>query len=106
MAVTDTHPSAVVHRPRSERHPVASSTRAGTAVVDRRDPRATDSGGGIRSLYALLTLVLVVYAGSLVVRGPNGASPTWLDGWGVAVFELVCSLLVLMRAYTSARDRK
>jgi methyl-accepting chemotaxis protein len=57
-------------------------------------------------MFAILTLVLVVYAGSLIVRGPNGASPTWLDGWGVAVFELVASVLVLARAYLRPRDRK
>jgi methyl-accepting chemotaxis protein len=104
MAVTDTHPSAVAYRPREQRHSVASSTRAGSAVADRRDADIT--GGGTRTLFAFLTLVLVVYGGSLVVRGPDGASPTWLDGWGVAVFELVCSLLVLLRAYVARRDRK
>ena len=51
-----------------------------------------------------LTLVVVAYAGSLIVRGPNGASPTWLDGWGVAAFELVASVLVLVRAWVSPRD--
>jgi methyl-accepting chemotaxis protein len=69
-------------------------------------PLAARTGGGIKSLFAALTVVLVAYAGSLVVRGPDGASPTWLDGWGVAVFELLASLLVLVRAYTSGRDRK
>ena len=43
-------------------------------------PLAARTGGGIRTLFAALTIVLVVYAGSLVVRGPDGVSPTWLDG--------------------------
>jgi methyl-accepting chemotaxis protein len=69
-------------------------------------PLAARTGGGIKSLFAGLTVVLVAYAASLVVRGPDGASPTWLDGWGVAAFELLASVLVLARAYTSGRDRK
>ena len=66
----------------------------------------TPSAPASRRLFTVLTLVVVAYAGSLVVRGPNGASPTWLDGWGVAAFELVAGLLVLVRAYVSPRDRK
>ena len=96
MAVTDTRPAPVARLPRAER-------RAGAPTTHTRTDHA---GPGITTLFAVLTLVLVVYAGSLVVRGPNGSSPTWLDGWGVAVFELVASLLVLLRAYVSPRDRK
>jgi methyl-accepting chemotaxis protein len=61
---------------------------------------------GIRVLYGILTLVVVGYAVSLVVRGPDGASPTWLDGWGVAAFELLAGLLVLARAWVSPPDRR
>ncbi len=68
--------------------------------------RADHAGAGVKTLFGVLTLILVAYAGSLVVRGPDGASPTWLDGWGVAAFELLASVLVLMRAYVSPRDRK
>jgi methyl-accepting chemotaxis protein len=57
-------------------------------------------------VHALLGIVLVGYALSLIVRGPDGASPTWLDGWGVAGFELLASVLVLGRAWASRRDRK
>ena len=67
---------------------------------------AVGNGGGVKTLFAALIVVLVVYAGSLIMRGPDGASPTWLDGWGVAVFEMVASVLVLVRAYVSRRDRK
>jgi hypothetical protein len=52
-------------------------------------------------VHALLGIVLVGYALSLIVRGPDGASPTWLDGWGVAAFELLASVLVLGRAWAS-----
>jgi methyl-accepting chemotaxis protein len=61
---------------------------------------------GIRALYGVLVAALLVYALSLVVRGPDGAAPTWLDGWGVAAFELLVSVLVLARAYVSRRDRQ
>ena len=60
---------------------------------------------GIRALHGVLIATLVVYAISLIIRGQDGAAPTWLDGWGVAAFELVCSVLVLVRAYVSRRDR-
>jgi methyl-accepting chemotaxis protein len=69
-------------------------------------PHAVRIGSGIKTLFAALTVVLLAYAASLVVRGPDGVSPTWLDGWGVAVFETVASVLVLVRAYVNRRDRK
>ena len=99
MAVTDTRPAATAHHPRGNRRVAVSSPR--TAPV-----RADHAGGGAKALYSLLTLVILAYAGSLLVRGPNGASPTWLDGWGVAAFELVAGVLVLARAYVSPRDRR
>ncbi len=71
--------------------------------------RATDAGSPapvVRALYGLLTLAVIVYAVSLIVRGPNGASPTWLDGWGVAGFEMLAALLVLARAWMSPHDRR
>src|SRR5690242_16516366 len=113
MAVTDTRPVATAH-PRTERHVNPPATRArslaadpGGAADSGRDPRtATGPGGSTITLFAALTVVLLAYAGSLVVRGPDGASPTWLDGWGVAVFEMVASVLVLVRAYVNRQDRK
>jgi methyl-accepting chemotaxis protein len=68
-------------------------------------PAQAGPSAGITTLLGLLIVVLVIYAGSLVVRGPNGASPTWLDGWGVAVFELVASGLVVVRGTSRPRDR-
>lgn len=96
MAVTDTRPAPIAHAPRAARRVAAPATRT----------RNEHAGPGIRTVYAVLTLVLLAYAASLVVRGPNGASPTWLDGWGVAGFELLASVLVLWRAYVSPHDRK
>ncbi len=102
MAVTDTRPAAIAHQPRAERRAGVLTPRSSGA----HRAGADHAGPGIRTLFAGLTIVLVAYAGSLVVRGPNGASPTWLDGWGVAAFELVASVLVLARAWVTARDRR
>jgi methyl-accepting chemotaxis protein len=88
MAVTDTRRAATSA---AARHNVASTRRASTSI---------------RALYAALIAALLVYAFSLIVRGPDGAAPTWLDGWGVAGFELLASVLILARAYVSRRDRQ
>jgi methyl-accepting chemotaxis protein len=74
--------------------------------ASRARRRVEHPSAGVVSLYALLGLVLTGYAISLVVRGQNGPSPTWLDGWGVAAFELLASLLVLARAWLRPADRK
>ncbi|HWD74712.1 MAG TPA: methyl-accepting chemotaxis protein [Solirubrobacteraceae bacterium] len=78
----------------------------GWPVATRRDSGAEAPAAGIKALYGVLTLILSGYAVSLIMRGPNGASPTWLDGWGVAAFELTAAVLVLARAYACPRDRK
>src|SRR6201995_639257 len=63
------------------------------------------TGGGTKALYGFLGLLLLGYAISLVVRA-NGASTTLIDGWGTATYELVASVLVLIRAAVSPRDRR
>src|SRR5690349_21902057 len=63
------------------------------------------TGGGTKAIYGLLGLILLGYAVSLVVRA-NGASTTLIDGWGTATYELVASVLVLIRAAVSPRDRR
>ncbi|HTU84685.1 MAG TPA: methyl-accepting chemotaxis protein [Solirubrobacteraceae bacterium] len=59
----------------------------------------------VKALFGLLGLILIGYSVSLVVRA-NGSNATWLDGWGVSSFELLASLLVLVRAAVSPRDRR
>jgi methyl-accepting chemotaxis protein len=59
----------------------------------------------MKALHGLLAIVVVAYAISVMVR-PNGDASTWLDGWGVAGFELLASGLVLIRAFTSRADRR
>jgi hypothetical protein len=63
------------------------------------------TGTGYKAVYWVLGLILLGYAVSLVVRA-NRASPAWIDGWGVAAFELLASVLVLIRALVSPRDRQ
>jgi methyl-accepting chemotaxis protein len=63
------------------------------------------TGGATKAFYGLLGLILLGYAVSLVVRA-NGANTTLIDGWGTATYELVASLLVLIRAAVSPRDRR
>ncbi len=112
MAVTDTRPSAP--RPGRQSGAPASVGRSGSGARPRAGVSVRPApvlenhkaGSGIRTLYGVLALILVGYAISLIVRGPNGAFPTWLDGWGVAAFELLASVLILARAYISPRDRK
>jgi methyl-accepting chemotaxis protein len=74
--------------------------------VPGRLTQSPQSSPGVRALFGVLIAILAAYAVSLVVRGPNGASPTWLDGWGVSAFELVASLMVVWRGRIVAHDRR
>ena len=95
MAVTD----ASAGQPAAAR-PRSGSARARTAGQAADRPTATTW-----TLFSVLVGVLIAYAVSLVVRGPNGPSPVWLDGWGVSGFELLASALVILRGVVSPRDR-
>jgi methyl-accepting chemotaxis protein len=86
----------------------ASETRtSGRSTISRR-PRASaaqeQTSGGVEVLYGLLGLIVLGYAVSLVLRA-NGASTNWLDGWGVSAYELLCGVVVLVRAAVSPKDR-
>jgi methyl-accepting chemotaxis protein len=85
-----------------------TQSRAGRPAGNRM---GQPSGGpprtvGIPTLFGVLGAGLAAYAISLILRGPDGASPTWLDGWGVAGFELVVGALVVVRGLTVPRDRR
>ncbi len=54
-------------------------------------------------LYTALAVLLVAYCVSLIVRQPDQSNP-YVDGWGVAAFELVTSGLCIWRAVTSRRQ--
>ena len=66
-------------------------------------PPSETTGNGYKSVYWVLGLILLGYAIALVVRA-NGASTAWIDGWGVSAYELLVSVLVLIRAAVSPRD--
>jgi diguanylate cyclase len=55
-------------------------------------------------LYGLLGLVLLAYLVALVVR-PAARESLLLNGWGAAAFELVVSVLALLRGVTTKRNR-
>ena len=74
-------------------------------VTSRSADQPQQTSAGVKILYGVLGLILLGYAVSLVVRA-TGASTTWLDGWGVASFELVASVLVLIRAAVHPTDRR
>src|ERR1022692_1309355 len=54
--------------------------------------------------YAVMGVLLVVYLASLIVRGPDRASPL-VDGWVVAGFEMTAAALCLARGLTRRRGR-
>ena len=48
-------------------------------------PPSETTGNWYESVYWVLGLILLGYAIALVVRA-NGASTTWIDGWGVSAY--------------------
>ena len=74
------------------------------AVAQARVERAEVSRGA-KAAYSFFGAMALAYTGLLFARG-NGVTYTWLDGWGVASFETLMSLLVLVRAWVSPRDRR
>ena len=98
------HVDTTVSDTRARRDGRPSAARPATHPARAQAVRADRLGGGMASLYALLGVLLAGYAVLLIVRA-NGASTTWLDGWGTAGYELVASLLVLLRAVVSPKDR-
>ena len=74
-------------------------------MTSRSAEQPQQTSPGVKAVYGILGLILLGYAVSLVLRA-NGASTTWLDGWGVSSFELLASVLVLIRAAVSPRERR
>ena len=88
----------------------ALATRLGPELPptdrDRRRPALalTQAGPRIRTLYALMAIVLIGYVVSVIVR-PNGESWPAVDSWGVAGFELLGSVLCMARSLVRS-DRR
>lgn len=98
MAVTDTGPTGLA------REWNAGARRAGSSRA-RAAARPSGPSAGVKALFAVLLLLAAGYAISLIVRGPNGASPRWLDTWFVAGLELTASVLVVIKGFTSRHRR-
>ncbi len=83
---------------------VPGSGQRPTPHRDDRERLSEPASAGVKLAFTLLGLILAAYVVSLVVR-KAGDSVTLVDGWGVASFEMLVSLLVVARGLTSARDR-
>jgi diguanylate cyclase (GGDEF)-like protein len=70
-----------------------------TSDQDRRRVASgmTQAGPRVEAVYALMAILLIGYAVSVIVR-PTGDSWPAVDSWGVAVFELVGSVLCMARS--------
>src|SRR5579875_1784045 len=75
---------------------VRSASDAG--ALGERHPRAAKgvASAPVRALCAVLFAILLGYVVSLFAR-PVADSQLWLDGWGVAGFELLASFLIFAR---------
>jgi diguanylate cyclase (GGDEF)-like protein len=85
----------------------ATTSQLSTGANPSAATTAREGGAraGVKVLYSLFAAVLVAYWISLIAR-KTGDTTTWLDGWGVAGFELLVSSLVLLRAALEPRDRR
>ncbi len=54
----------------------------------------TGAGPGVKLFYGVCGAAVLAYMGLLFARG-NGVGWTWLDGWGVASFEALMSVMIL-----------
>ncbi len=72
----------------------------GAARWSPRLPRLTP----LTAAYGVLTLMLVGYLVSVVVR-PSGAYATWLDGWSVDGWEVALFGLAMLAAYRRRANR-
>ena len=72
-------------------------------------PVATDPAAShkpqLKGTHALLGAILIAFAISLVVRGPDGPSYAWLDDWGTSTFELVAGGLMIVYGLRGRRQR-
>lgn len=80
---------------------------ASSRAADRRRGRPRLGTGVERRAwagYAVLAVWLLAYLVSEIVRGAGHPS-TWVDGWGVAGFELVASVMCIARARVARSGR-
>ena len=87
---------ADVSAARAELEPLTPSDR-------RRIPPRTYISGPLKTVYVVMAVLLIAYVVSVVVRRDVDSWPV-IDNWGVAVFELVGSVLCIARAFVG-RER-
>ncbi len=75
------------------------------ATIEQAQVRRSAVSPIARPVYFVFGAMVLAYTGLLFARG-NGVTYTWLDGWGVASFEALMSILVIARGIISPRDRK
>ncbi len=115
MAVIDQPSQAGLHAGdrRPSRDPGSAGSeprpRGGDPRSQGGDPRSQWAEPGTKSpvataLLGLMGLIVTGYAILLVTRQAGDSTPL-IDGWGVASFEMLASVLVLARALVVPRDR-
>ncbi len=70
------------------------------------DARRRDRSVVVTALLGVMGAILLGYWASLAIRGHNGPTYPWLDGWGVATFELLASVLLIARGLVRRADRR
>ena len=77
---------------------------ATTTIEMERAPR-TGAGPGVKFFYGVCGAAVLAYTVLLFARG-NGVGWTWLDGWGVASFEALMSVMIIARAFVSPTNSR
>ena len=77
-----------------------ATTTIGTGRAAR-----TGAGPGVKFFYGVCGTAVVAYTILLFARG-NGVGWTWLDGWGVASFEALMSVMIIARAFVSRKNSR
>ncbi len=77
-----------------------ATTTIGTGRATR-----TGAGPGVKFFYGVCGTAVVAYTILLFTRG-NGVGWTWLDGWGVASFEALMSVMIIARAFVSRKNSR
>lgn len=84
--------------------PASDGGAVGRGAAARELSVASGASVPVRVLFGLLFAILGAYVISLLAR-PAGDSHFWLDGWGVAGFELLAGSLIFARGLVDRRAR-
>ena len=78
------------------------SRKAGTP--DDSSDRPGEPRSALWVVYAVMATLLAAYLVSLMVRSADDSWP-WVDGWGVAAYEVILAALLLARGFTGLPGR-